>query len=390
MRVVFSFPHVLGAPGIGWTAWNQVEGLTRAGHEVHVVAAGLARPVEAASVTLTLSVAGRRIPHRAVGRDRAFVWHDRRAARRVRALRPDVVHLWPLGAGAAATAGREVGAAVLREAPNTHTAHAWRVVAAEVARLGLDDRVRTAHTANAEHLRMEQAEWDAATAILAPSEPVADSFRAAGFADDRILRHRYGYRPGSRRIRPRTGDRPLRAVYVGLGEPRKGLHHALAAWKASTASRAGELTVVGRMLPGYADLLRDDLGLPGVRTIGFSEDVASVLAASDVLLLPTLEEGSALVTYEAQGAGCIPLVSSAAGADLEDGVHGFVHTPGDVDALRGHLDVLDADPALRTRMSAACLEHAPALTWEVAAARLGEAYALARGIEVPRGHEVAA
>jgi glycosyltransferase involved in cell wall biosynthesis len=376
MRVLFSFPHALGAPGIGWTAHNQVIGLISRGHEVHVVAASIARAVPgAASVTTSLTIARRRVPHRAIGRDRAFRWHDSVAARVVRRVRPDVVHSWPLSTGLAADEGRRQGAAVVREAPNTHTAHAWRIVDEEVRTLGLQRLVTSAHTPNARHLAMEQADWDAATAILAPSDAVAQSFIAEGFAEERIVRHRYGFAPSPRRVEPRSAEPgPLRAVYVGLGEPRKGLHFALRAWLESEASLKGTFTVVGRMQPAYADMLGEQLAHPSVTVIGFSNSVPAVLAASDVLLLPTIEEGSALVTYEAQGVGCVPLVSTAAGAMLEHGVQGLVHEPRDVAALTAQLDLLSRDRALLRRLSKGALAHAPALTWDAAADALVAAY----------------
>ncbi len=378
MKVLFSFPHALGDPGIGWTAWNQVNQLVRRGHDVHVVAASVASAVPGARVTESLALAGRRIPHRAIGRDRAFGWHDRVAASVYRRFRPDVVHLWPLAPGRTARIARDDGAVVLREAPNTHTAHAWRVVDEEVRRLGLAGAFTTAHTENPDHLRMEVAEWQAATAVLAPSDAVAASFVAEGHAPDRILRHQYGYRPGTRRIRPRTGgDRPLRAVFVGRGEPRKGLHYALGAWLASQASATGTFTVVGDILEPYARVLADELGHPSVRVVGATRNVDAALAASDVLLLPTIEEGSALVTYEAQGAGCVPLVSRAAGALLDDGVEGLLHEPRDVGALTAQLDGLDRDRDRLAELSAAALAGAPRLTWESAGERLEDVYTAA-------------
>jgi glycosyltransferase involved in cell wall biosynthesis len=380
MRVLFSFPHALGAPGIGWTAWNQVDGLARLGHDVHVVAASIARPVPAnVRVTQTLAVRGKRVPHRAIGRDRAFAWHDARAARFAARGGYDIVHLWPTGPGRTAATARERGIAVVREAPNTHTEFAWRVVAEEVARLGLQGEVDTAHTANDRRLDMERADWSQATAILAPSDFVAQTFRDAGFADDRILRHQYGFRPGTRVARARTAaPAPLRAVYVGLGEPRKGLHYALDAWLRSEASKDGTLTVVGRMLPAYEALLADRLAHPSVRVVGFTHQVEAALAASDVLLLPTIEEGSALVTYEAQAMGCVPLVSTASGALVEDGVQGLFHEPRDVDALVSHLDLLSNDRAELARMSAAAIAHGPELTWDAAAHTLVRCYDAAR------------
>lgn len=387
MRVLFSFPHALGAPGIGWTAWNQVDGLARLGHDVHVVAASIARPLPAGvRVTQTLTVRGRRIPHRLFGRDRAFAWHDHRAAQIAARGGFDVVHLWPTGPGRTAQAARERRIAVVREAPNTHTEYAWKVVADEVAALGLQGAVDTAHTANARRLEMERADWSRATAVLAPSEFVARSFRDAGFDDDRVLRHQYGFRPGSRRARPRSeGAAPLRAVYVGLGEPRKGLHYALDAWLRSDASREGTFTVIGRMLPAYEALLADRLAHPSVKVIGFSHQVEAALAASDVLLLPTIEEGSALVTYEAQAMGCVPLVSTASGALMDDGVQGLFHEPRDVDALVAHLDLLARDRSTLARMSAAAIDHVPALTWDAAAETLVGCYEAARDLATTKG-----
>lgn len=376
VRILFSFPHALGAPGIGWTAWQQVTGLAARGHEVHVVAASLARPLPDGVIVTTSLARGRaRIPHRVIGRDRAFAWHDRVAARQISSTSPDLVHVWPLAPGVTARVARDRGIPVVREAPNTHTAHAWRVVAAEVDRLGLTGRVSSAHSENAAHLRMEEAEWAAASAILAPSDAVAETFLAAGFAPDRVVRHQYGYALTSRRVAPRVaGRRGLRAVFAGYGEPRKGLHHALDAWLSSSAHADGTFTVVGRMMPAYADLLSTQLAHDSVQLAGFTNDIAGALGAADVLVLPTLEEGSALVTYEAQGVGCVPLVSTAAGALLDDGVHGLLHTPGDVAALTAQFDRLATDRDALARMSTAALDHARDLTWAAAAERLEAAY----------------
>ncbi|MEJ1154280.1 glycosyltransferase family 4 protein [Microbacterium marmarense] len=378
MRILISFPHSLGATGIGWSAWNQADSLIRAGHEVHVVAASVGRPiVGAASVTTTLSARRLRVPHRAIGRERAFRWHDLQARRTLARTPVDVAHLWPLGEGLTAAAARASGVAVVREAPNTHTERAWRTVGAETHRLGIVAEP-TAHTPSASHLRMERAEWAASTAILAPSQAVRDSFVAEGFSPERVLRHRYGYRPGTRRPRVRSADpRPLRVVYVGLGEPRKGLHHALQAWRASRASVDGTFTVIGRMLPAYSRAIASDLAQPSVRVVGFSDDVEAALASADALVLPTVEEGSALVTYEAQAMGCVPLVSTAAGAVIEDGVQGLLHTPGDVATLTSQFDLLASDRAVLARLSKAALEHASHLTWDAAAIELLAAYQVA-------------
>ena len=388
LSIVYSFPHAIGAPGIGWTAWNQVAELIAAGHRVHLVAASIARPLPGlASARTTLSVGGRRVPHRAIGRDRALVLHDAVAARVVHRRRPSVVHTWPLAARRTLAAARASGAVGLREAPNTHTAHAYEIVAEECARLGVTLPASASHAANARHLAIEQAEWAAADAVLAPSDAVAATFIARGHDPARLLRHRYGYRAGSERRRSVGTDAPFTALFLGRVEPRKGLHYALEAWGASTASRDGRFLVHGEVLPGYAEYLAPLLALPGVEVRPFTSDPGQVLADADVLLLPTIEEGSALVTYEAQAAGCIPLVSTAAGAMLVDGEHGLLHEPRDVAALVDQLDRLHASADERARLSAGAAAHAPELTWAAAGAALVSAYRVALAREREREPE---
>ncbi|UOE44335.1 glycosyltransferase family 4 protein [Agromyces larvae] len=381
LRILYSFPHPIGAPGIGWTASNQVAELVAAGHEVHLVAAAVDRPVDGvASLTRTMTVGGRRVPHALLGGDRAYSWHDRRAAARLRAVRPDVVHGWPLASLRTFELARDLGIAAVREAPNTHTAHAYAVVARELAALGIELPQRATHAFNASRLAIEQREWDAATGVLVPSTAVERTFLDRGFPRARLLRHRYGARPDAVPARRDDPGRPFTAVFVGRCEPRKGLHHALRAWLSSTASQHGRLLVYGEFVPAYRDVLRDQLDHPSVECLGFSDAPAHVFAEADVLVLPTLEEGSALVTYEAQLAGCVPLVSSAAGAVIEHGVHGLVHEPGEVAALVGHLDRLSTDPDELARLRAGALAHADDLTWAAANVALVAAYRAARDL----------
>lgn len=380
LTIAYSFPHVLGAPGIGWTAWNQITELIAGGHRVHVIAASTARPVPgAASVTTTLTVRGRRIPHRVFGRDRALALHDARTARWLtrRAVREsvDVVHAWPLAAERTFAAAHRAGLAAVREVPNTHTAHAYDVVAREYAALGMEMPESDSHTANGRRLRREEREWASATGLLVPSEAVADTFRARGFDDARLLRHRYGSNAAPHRRE--DAERPFTVVFLGRVQPRKGLHHALRAWQASSASRHGRLLVYGRMDGRYRDALGSLLDLPGVEVRGSTDDSMEVLAEADALVLPSVEDGSALVTYEAQVAGCIPLVSTAAGAVISEGRTGLSHEAGDVATLTAHLDLLAGDPALRARMRAAVLDAASELTWAAAARELVHVYRLA-------------
>lgn len=379
LRVLYSFPHALGAPGIGTTALQQVRGLLGEGAAVTVTCTRAEAPVTGAERLLTtMVVAGRRVPHRAVGVKRAMRYHDRRTARLLRRDRGryDIVHCWPGGALATLTAAKALGVPAVLERPNTHTAFAYRVVAQEYERLGVTFPRWNAHRPDARRLAREEAEYRLATRLLAPSDAVAETFHARGFSPEWVARHRYGFDPQrfSAGAAARPQDAAFTAVFVGSCEPRKGLHHALDAWFRSGASQRGRLLVCGAFVPGYRELLDDQLRHPSVSILGHVTDVASVMRDSDVLVLPSIEEGSALVTYEAQSCGCVLVVSDAAGAVCEHDRTGLVHRAGDVDQLTEHLRRLSLDPGLLARMRAATLARRSQLTWAAAATRLHDIY----------------
>jgi glycosyltransferase involved in cell wall biosynthesis len=135
--------------------------------------------------------------------------------------------------------------------------------------------------------------------------------------------------------------------------------------------------IAGAVDPDYRDALAPLLAHPSVEQHGHVADPAALMRSFDVLVLPSLEEGSALVTYEARACGCVLAVSDRAGAACTDGVDALVHPAGDVAALAGHLRTLASDRALLERLRAAAVERAPELTWSQAGRVLAGAYAAA-------------
>lgn len=96
-----------------------------------------------------------------------------------------------------------------------------------------------------------------------------------------------------------------------------------------------------------------DLGLGArVHFLGFRPDVSRVIAALDVLVLASANEGFPLVTLEAMAHG-VPVVATDLGALREQIVHGengFLVPPGDVAALANSVAALLLDPARASQM----------------------------------------
>lgn len=380
IRVLYSFPHPLGKPGIGTTADAQVRGLIALGAEVSLYCTSLTSPLPGARrIEETMVVDGRRIPHRAIGIDRAYRYHDWQTSRALIRLAGeiDVVHCWPLAARRTLSTAKALGIPSFREVPNTHTEHAYARVARETEQLGMTLPRHHSHRPDARRLHVERREYALADRLLVPSDTVRDTFLERGYGAAKLVRHQYGFDP-LRFPAPRCGERShaagLTAVFAGHGEPRKGLHHALDAWLASGAARRGRLLICGSVLREYRRLLARHLADPSVEELGFVGDIGSILRRADVLLLPSVEEGSALITYEAQASGAVPVVSDAAGALCSHPDQGLVHPAGDVATLAEHLRLLDSDRQLLARLKAVALARREELSWEHAARRLNAAY----------------
>lgn len=381
MRVLYSFPLRLGPAGIGNTAWQHVAALSEAGAEVTVACATNERPLPAGvRVVETMRLAGVKIPLRALGTHRSTALHDRRVATVLERAPFDVVHCWPMGSEQTLIAARRLGVVSLLERPNAYTGFAFDAVEKVCAELGIDVDPASPHARQPEKLAKERREYALADGLLCPSDFVVDTFLAAGVSRDRLFRHRYGYDP----VLFNTIDRKapggsFTVLFVGRVEPRKGLHYALRAWLDSGAPElGGRFLIAGTVDSSYGTTLEQLLAHPSVESCGYVADPAALMRKSDVLILPTAEEGSALVTYEGRACGCVLVVSNHSGAPCTPGVDALVHPAGDVGILTEHLRSLSEDPALLEQLRRASLDGVEKLTWTASGPVVLEAYEQAR------------
>jgi glycosyltransferase involved in cell wall biosynthesis len=96
-----------------------------------------------------------------------------------------------------------------------------------------------------------------------------------------------------------------------------------------------------------------------VAFLGRRDDVPALLAACDVLALPSLYEGSSLAVLEAMAARRAVVSSAIGGTEelVEDGRSGLLVPPGDSEALRGALERAIGDASLREGLAAAARER---------------------------------
>jgi glycosyltransferase involved in cell wall biosynthesis len=211
-------------------------------------------------------------------------------------------------------------------------------------------------------LRRLAAEVDLADVVVVGSQYAAESFQGI-VEPERLAVVPYGV--DTSMFSPRSCERPegpLRVLFAGHVSLRKGIVYVLEAMKQLDPSRF-ELTLVGRLL-GKGDGLRRYHGRfrhqGGVRP----QEMPEVYRQADVLVLPSLVEGSALVVLEAMASGMPVIVTPNVGADaVRDGVEGFVVPIRSAEQIADRLARFAADPALLRAMGQAARKRALEYDW---------------------------
>lgn len=380
MRVLYSFPHKLGADRICYTAWQQVKGLVDAGAEVILYAGALTRPVpDSVEVHTTLARGRLRVPYKLVGKLRALSLHDKIVARQLKRLvgKIDLVHLWPCAALESIREAKRLGIPTLLERPNSHTRFAYEVVAAEHRRIGMETPHHD-YRPNTAVLDREEAEFAACDFLLCPSDFVMQSFRDFGFAASKLLRHQYGF--DEKEYYPKAECRDLgkqfTALFVGVDPVRKGLHLAMEAWLASPACNDGVFLIAGELAEEFRSRFAANLAHPSIIQLGHRRDVPQLMRNADILVLSTFEEGSALVCAEAIGSGCVPLASDVCSGICRHGENAMVHNVGEVGTLCKHITLTYSDPSLLAGLRRGALKSRGDWTWVQAGRSLAAAYGL--------------
>ncbi|MDL0119339.1 glycosyltransferase family 4 protein [Halobacterium salinarum] len=172
------------------------------------------------------------------------------------------------------------------------------------------------------------------------------------------------------------GERP-RVVMVGRLADGKG-HGVLLDAVESLGDFEGSVCIVGDG-PLYDDLdqeIRKRGVTENVFLTGFREDIPRVLAASDVMVLPSFREGTPRVITEAMASGLPVVATNIAGIpeQIADGESGYLIPTGDPVELADQLEELLGDSELRERMGACGLERARAFSVATMIGELGSLY----------------
>ncbi len=369
--IVYSIAARFGGSGIGYIAYQAVTGIYHAGLLRRLLVSSNGQAAMPGRLLRHWGQIGRAIKVLAA-RDRSgLLYHlegilfDAWAAGHMEPA--DIFHGWNGSCLRSLRRARTMGQRTVVERASTHPLTQITLLEEEYRRWDIPLRLPRWNLARCQR-ELEEADY-----VTVPSAFAAGSLRDAGVPADKLLEIPFGVDLARFRPAETPPAHPFRVIFAGQISIRKGLPYLLQAWHA-LGWRDAELWLIGAPAPDFVAIRQSLAAGQSVRFIPHTSDLPALLTQGDVFAFPSIEEGSALVTYEALAFGLPVVTTPNAGSVARDGVEGFIIPIRDAGALAGRLEALRADPDLRRRMAAAARRRAEAFAWEDYQARLLDAY----------------
>jgi glycosyltransferase involved in cell wall biosynthesis len=357
MKVLSYLHHHIHPYGIGYAAHSIAVGMNgqNISSEIFSIHSDLANESrfvrQAIKSSLLLRVLSKFV---SIERIRRFTeWRFRCYARKF-----DVVILWPGCSLETFKYLKSLGKIIVVESINCHQQFAEKLLTDEESRLGIGKT----HLIDESSIADENAKLAIADYVFSPSPQVTESLIASGVSREQILPTSYGL--SQEQILPVISDSNDKPVFLFVGSVivRKGIHLLLEYWH--DANIDGKLIIVGKVDPSVQLLIEQCSSDDSIEFIPFTTDIESLYRLADVFILPSIEEGSPLVTYLALGAG-LPCIVSPMGGDgvVSDGVDGFVIDPHDKQKWIASIQLIAADRELRHNFSQHAHERSSDFLW---------------------------
>ncbi|TNE73437.1 glycosyltransferase [bacterium] len=216
-----------------------------------------------------------------------------------------------------------------------------------------------------QYAQLELEECELADLIVTGSDFVKQTLIQKGISEHKIEVVPYGFTPSTAINKAKHISKKLRLLFVGNGGIRKGITYAI---EAVRSLKNVELSVAGLMES-------EILGLPLAENVHFlgsvnRSEMEVLFQTHDVLLLPSLCEGSATVSYEAMAYGLPVICTPNSGTVITHQKEGWIIPVRDSKAIQNCISQLLEQPILVERASSEALKTSHLFTVEKYGKRL--------------------
>lgn len=366
MIVAYSVATKFGGGGIGTTAFNAVRGIYNAKDLERVYCTSNGQSQIPASLIFSTRVSFferfRFLPS-------SYQWllkdiaHDLVVSKML--SRCDIFHVWNGHGLYSLRKARRLGARTVVERASTHPLTFERIINEEYRLRGLP--TFSLLPFNKQRLLREFTETDY---ITVPSDFSYKSMLENGVPEEKLVKLSFGvdlnlFWPNPSIVQPASpagGRSTFNVLFVGQVGFRKGVLYLLEAWK-KLGLKDAKLRILGQEDSEIKPFLAPFRNDPSIEFLGYGNSL-ELYQNSDVFILPSLEEGSALVTYEALACGLPVITTHESGSVIEDEQDGFIVSASDSGQLAERIQFLHKHPELVREMSSKARKKVENYSWE--------------------------
>lgn len=307
--------------------------------------------------------------YRAFSHQQILHYGESRFLRYLDQNKSDIAYLWP---GLSLNMFKEVhkrGYKIIYEGVNTHEANSKKILDEAYRHQGL----LATHSITSQKVIEESEKLALSNYIYSCSPMMSESYTRNGVDASKIMLTSYGlshqFILPDKQLSSSDSSRVPVFLFVGSIDVRKGVPLLLEYW--TKAKLPAKLKLVGKIDPAIAVIVQKYLAADkSIEHIAFTMNLAAIYKEADVFVLPSLEEGSPLVTYLALGAG-LPVIASPMGAGgvVSHGVEGLVvDTYAEADWIQA-LRKLSEDDVYRQSLASNTKAKAKQYTWDLVGQR---------------------
>lgn len=203
--------------------------------------------------------------------------------------------------------------------------------------------------------------------IIACSPFVRESLITEGVPAEKIFQVQFGSPTVSESKLTRSMDlhRKIRLLFVGRIDQRKGIGYLWRVLKNNHWGKSYTLHMIG-VMPKNQEPIRPYCDLFTHQNSCSKEEVLRQMREADLLVLPTLFEGQALVILEAMASGIPVLTTTASGASevIREGIDGWIIPSHNENALAERLETILKDREQLPEMGISAAQRARSYSWE--------------------------
>lgn len=299
-------------------------------------------------------------------------WMDWRTSHYLKSSSANIYHGWTHESLRSIRVAKSKGMLTILERGNPHPNYVKKIHDEEAGHYGrksnfiIDDKNPFMRHFN--HCRYEMdeaiAEIDEADYVFVNSDFCARTYIDNGVSQQKVIVIPRGFEVDQFSSRPlqEDGDKFI-LLFVGQLMIRKGVKYLLDAWRELNLPNA-ELWFVGAVTKELDQLIdRERDAAAGIQYLGHVQDTSKYYQSASAFILPSLDEGSAKVTYEAMASG-LPCILTAETGSIADGSNAIIIPIKSSVAIKSSILELYSNCKYRNQLGVKAREAISKYTWD--------------------------